>query len=302
MPDGLVFCVDAAMLMDRLGPHMFWSAMDALDTEERRNRFSSTWGLAFERHCWDALRRLFRGRTWSFDPNPIDASTNEELWDAVARRKSSAVVFESKGTFMRSADKYAGIPGRFLRGLTRKFGRGKKGGVRQLVRGIARQWFSRAARGVVPRPDEVTDVFPVLLVQDPILGCGPVAKVLSDRFQVALDRARRRAKPQRPPNIWPLTVVTADELDFLAAGFEVTGQPLDAMLKRFHRAHPARMTSLSDFLSSGEARDFGFPEKGRAVIRERFTAGTKATLERFRSADYGRAVEVLSDPVDPAPA
>src|SRR5207247_3243863 len=40
MPDGRVLCVDTGLLTERLGPHAFWSIMNALDTPERRHRFS----------------------------------------------------------------------------------------------------------------------------------------------------------------------------------------------------------------------------------------------------------------------
>src|SRR5262249_31596954 len=32
-------CIDPALLVERLGPHMFWSMMNALDTKERRREF-----------------------------------------------------------------------------------------------------------------------------------------------------------------------------------------------------------------------------------------------------------------------
>jgi len=293
MPDGLVLCVDAALLMERLGPHIFWSVMNALDTKERRRQFAGTWGLAFESYCLDVLGQVFRGKKWSYVANPMDASIDEELSDAMATRDTTAVLIECKGTFIRSADKYSGLPGRFMRGLSQKFGRVKHGGVYQLARGISRVRFDRVARSPMVRPEMVTDVFPVLVVQDPILGCGPVTRVLSDRFRVAIRRARRRVN-HRTPKIWPLTVMMADDLDHLSAAVQVTGHRLDAILKRFHRTHPSRMIPLGSFLSSAASADFGFPEKVQEVMRTGFTAGTKATIQRFRDAEYGRAADVLA--------
>lgn len=293
MPDGLVLCVDAVLLMERLGPHVFWSVMNALDTKERRRQFTGTWGLAFERYCLDVLGQVLRGKKWSYVPNPMDESINEELADAVATRDGTTILIECKGTFIRSADKYSGVPRRFMRGLSQKFGRAKHGGVYQLARGISRVWFDQVARSPIARPETVTDVFPVLVVQDPILGCGPVTRVLSDRFQTAIQRAARRVN-HKTPKIWRLTVMMADDLDRLSAAVQVTGQRLDAILKRFHRAHPSRMIPLGDFLSSAASADFGFPEKVQDVVRTRFTAGTKATIQRFRDAEYGRAADVLA--------
>jgi hypothetical protein len=293
MPDGLVLCIDASLLMERLGPHAFWTVMNALDSAERRQQFSRTWGLAFESYVLDAFAQICGSKKWLYVRNPMDETNNEEMWDAFASRDGTVVLIECKGTFMRSVDKYSGVTGRFFRGLSQKFGRAKGGGVHQLIRGISRIWFERAARGPVAKPGGVTDVFPVLVVQDPILECGPVARVLSDRFQTALARLRR--PNHSTPKIWPLTVITANELDVLAANMPRSGQRLDSLLKRFHRLHPSRMVSLGDFLSSGEARDFGFPEAGREVIRERFRTGTEASLDRFRNAEYGRAIDVLAE-------
>jgi hypothetical protein len=67
------------------------------------------------------------------------------------------------------------------------------------------------------------------------------------------------------------------------------------MMSSLAHAERALMFSFGDFLSSGAAADFGFPSKAKAVIQERFTAGTQATLERFRNADYRRAVDLLRD-------
>ncbi len=205
MPDGRALCVDAALLMERLGPHVFWSVMNALDTPERRNQFSATWGLGFERYCLDGLAKVFGAKKWIFIRNAIDSSTNEELSDAVATRDDVAVLVECKGTFITSAEKYSGVPGRFMRGLTRKFGRGKHGGVHQLVRAISHVWFQRVASESVPRSQRAADVYPILIVQDPIVGCGPVAKVLSDRFQKAIEDLRRNVN-HKTPRIWPLLV------------------------------------------------------------------------------------------------
>lgn len=153
---------------------------------------------------------------------PVDESINEELADAVATRDGTTILIECKGTFIRSADKYSGVPRRFMRGLSQKFGRAKHGGVYQLARGISRVWFDQVARSPIARPETVTDVFPVLVVQDPILGCGPVTRVLSDRFQTAIQRAARRVN-HKTPKIWPLTVMMADDLDRLSAAVQVTG-------------------------------------------------------------------------------
>lgn len=65
----------------------------------------------------------------------------------------------------------------------------------------------------------------------------------------------------RTPKMWPLIVMTADDLDRLSASVQVTGQRLDAILERFHRTHPSRMILLVDFLSSPASPDSDFPKK-----------------------------------------
>jgi hypothetical protein len=196
------------------------------------------------------------------------------------------IAIECKGTFVKSADKYSGVPSRFFRGLTQKFGRARGGGVYQLVRGISRVWVQRNARPPFERPERVTDVFPVLVGQDPILECGPVARVLSDRFQRAMAVALRGATPPTP-KVWPLTVVSANELDALAANIERAHPRLDSVLKRFHRQHPSRVFSLGDYLTSGDAREFGFPLAGRETLRQRFKKATEAALARVANGAHG---------------
>jgi hypothetical protein len=285
MPNGLVMCVDSALLTERLGPHVFWSVMNALDTPERRNQFGSTWGGAFESYVLDRLGDIFRGRKWNFNRNPVDEATNEELWDGFAVRDDTLVAIECKGTFIRSADKYSGVLAQFEAGISQKFGIADHGGVFQLVRGISNLWLGRTARSAELKTERIADVFPVLIVQDPLFGCGPVSKVLSDQFQTAIEAAKATV-PHKIPKIWPLTVITADELDQVAYGILATGQRLDSMLKRFHRTHPSRIVSLGDFAWKN-CPEFGFPEEVQKRTRATFTATSEAVMERFRNAEYG---------------
>ena len=293
MPDGLVFCVDAALLMERLGPHVFWTVMNGLDTPARRKQFSSTWGNAFESYCLDALGVVFKGKKWSFRRNVMDGALNEEASDAIASRDGTVLLIECKGTFITTADKYSGVPGRFLRGLSQKFGNAPHGGVFQLLRAIRRVWFSGEARGVVDNSNRVTDVFPILIIQDPIAGCGPVVRVLSDRMKIAVERLDTRAS--KAPAFWPLTVLTADDVDLLSASIQSTGLRLDAILKRFHRAHPSNMIPIGEFLVSGVNGDFGFPKRVSAIVKERFNAMSAAVNERFTNGEYGGIREVAAD-------
>ena len=85
MPNGNVLCVDAALLMERLGPHVFWSVINALDTSARRKQFTSTWGLAFENYCLDAFQLVnrpfnaFATRSTVESPTPLPAHRTERL-------------------------------------------------------------------------------------------------------------------------------------------------------------------------------------------------------------------------------
>ena len=129
-----------------------------------------------------------------------------------------------------------------MRGLTQKFGNVKHGGVYQLVRAISHVWIERVAGNSVPNSKAVTDVFPVMGVQDVAVGCNVTAKVLADRFEADLKRASHGTIP-KSPRMWPLTVVSVDDVDRLAAAVKSTGQPIDAVLKRFHRTYPSHMGS-----------------------------------------------------------
>jgi hypothetical protein len=295
MPDGRVLCIDSGLLTERLGPHAFWSIMNALDTPERRHRFSGAWGSAFEAYALDAFDEIFSGRKWSFYRNPFDNSINEELWDGLALRDTTAIPIEVKGTFIQTAAKYSGVRRRFARGLTDKFGMGRHGGAFQLARGISSVWYDGSAVTEIKGLEKATDVFPVLVVQDPILDFGGVCRVVSDRLQKAIERRKRRAV-LRNPKIWPLTVLTADDLDRLTASVEATGVRLDAVLKRFHRTFPSRARSITELLNREHAADFGFPDKVRGIVSERFKTRTAGVLERFRAAEYGGAREPERQP------
>lgn len=285
MPNGTALCVDVGLLVERLGAHAFWSMMNALDTPERRKQFTSTWGAAFESYCLDRFAGIFGAKKWTFVSNPKDDSSHEELWDAVATRDDTAIVIECKGTFITSAEKYSGEPGRFFRGLTQKFGHVKHGGLYQLRRGIAAVWIDDTAKSTIRGLRAAKHVFPVLVVQDPIIGAGPVIRVLSDRFQRAMEPFLKPGGPK----VWPLTVITADALDRLSAVVRVTGERLDSILKSFHRAHPSRMISLDDFMSMNGGRFNAEPIQ--ALIKERFNGVAEAAMQRFREGHYGKTGE-----------
>jgi len=165
---------------------------------------------------------------------------------------------------------------------------GRHGGAFQLSRGLSHVWYDASAVTKVKGLENATDVFPVLVVQDPVLDFGGVCRVVSDRFLKAIERRTRRPV-NKHPKIWPLTVLTADDLDRLSASVQATGVRLDAVLKRFHRTFPSRARSMTELLNRDHAADFGFPDKVRAIVSERFRSRTAGVLERFRSAEYGGA-------------
>jgi hypothetical protein len=285
LPGGRVLCVDAGMLMERLGPHAFWTVVNSLDAEDRRKQFSAAWGKAFEDYCLDRLAAAFGSRKWRYTRNPVDTATNEEFCDGLALRDETAVVVECKGTFIKSADKYSGESLQFFKGLSRKFGGARHGGVYQLARAIKRGWFDRTA--AVERTDlgSARDIFPVLVVQDPILNCGPVARVLSDRCAAALGKAKRGSHGL--PRVWPLTVLSVDDVDMLPDVVQTSGRRIDAIIKTFHRAHPSRMFSFQDYFRSTGVAAFGIPEGLNSAVRQRFEGAMQASLERIRNSEYG---------------
>ncbi len=286
MPDGKVLCVDTGLLTERLGPHVFWSIMNALDTPERRHRFSGVWGRAFEAYALDAFDQIFHAKKWAFYRNPFDDSIGEELWDGVAVRDTTVIPIEIKGTFIQTAAKYSGVPRRFARGLADKFGMAAHGGAFQLARGISHVWHDASAATTIKDLEKATDVFPVLVVQDPVFGFGGVCRVVSDWFRNAIERRTKRPV-NKNTKVWPLTVLTADDLDHLFAAVQATGGRLDALLKRFHRTFPSRARSMSELLNGDHAADFGFPDKVQVIVRERFKKRTGGIFERFRSGEYG---------------
>src|SRR5207237_1213441 len=144
----------------------------------------------------------------------------------------------------------------------------------------------RTARTTIPRADTVTDVFPVLIVQEPVLGFGAVSKVLSDWFQNAIARYQKRVR-HATPKIWPLAVIHIDELDLLSAAAEASHVRLDAVLKRFHRTFPSRARGFSELLQSRNMADAGFPNRVSKIVGSRFAARIQNIFERVRAGEYG---------------
>lgn len=86
----------------------------------------------------------------------------------------------------------------------------------------------------------------------------------------------------------PLTVITADERDRLSAAVEATHVRLDSILKRFHRTFPSRARSMSELLDSYLAGDYGFPDRVREIIGQRFISTLPPRSEKGKDARRSR--------------
>ena len=79
----------------------------------------------------------------------------------------------------------------------------------------------------------------------------------------------------------------------------VATEPLDVLLKRFHRTNPVRVIGFGECLFSA-IRNRGIREAVHCETEKRFRESTKGTIERLERGEYG--ARPTAGPEDTAPA
>ena len=198
------FCLDPAFLLERLGPGFYWSVMDALDDERRRD-FSSLWGLLFQEYALELLRVVYPPQSNILVSQPHFETPNEEAFDAILDFGGGIIALEIKGPLIPIAAKYSGDPADFFAGIDSKFGDVEGGAVRQLAVNLKHAFSSHPSRRLRGFPDRhLQEIFPVVVVQDPILKLGLSTKPLVQSFQ----SLTHGTVWLHGSHVWPLVVVT----------------------------------------------------------------------------------------------
>lgn len=272
-------CVDPCFLAERIASSFYWSVMNGLDSDERREAFSSLWGGLFEAYVIDLLRHM----TMDVYPNPRYANPDEEAFDALVLEKADAIAVEAKGPFVPVAAKYSARFLPFFRGLTGRFGNKKRGGIHQLARNMAFSFGVERARTIqVVDLSEIRNVFPVLVTQEPILGFGLASKLLTDRFNHRVKNTVWR----HSINVFPATILHVADLETMAPLIRAGKFTLGEYLREKRWDDREGLFSVHDHLLGRFLPRRGLTEEVNELIGTRFKVAADSTMARFRAGEY----------------
>lgn len=287
--DGAYLCVDPAFLMDKLAEGTYWWVMDGLgpathaESKERRGQFSSLWGYVFEDYVDEQLRYAHSGREDALRTHPYYVAPNEEAFDDIVVDGSDLVVIQCKSAFLPIGARYSGKCQPFFDGLDRQFGAESGAAAEQMLRNLQFTFALQGRREVRDLPvNGALKVYPLVIVQEPVLGFWLAAKLLVEPFAKRAEGVLWKLDV----DIRPIVFMTIEELEgiteYIRAGDFTLAELLRAKLG----------TDRDHKMSVGQFFDRIFrPSKGIKPRRNEFLAKElqdfkEAWLARLKSGVY----------------
>jgi hypothetical protein len=283
-PNGAYLCVDPAFLMDKLAEGTYWWVMDGLgprdDTasDEHREQFASLWGYIFEDYVDEQLAYAHAGSEDSFVPHPYYVKPGEEAFDQIVLVGTDVVVSQCKGAFLPIEARYSGRCKPFLAGLNKRFGSDPSAACEQLLRNLQLSFGingeRREIRGVPT--DGIRTVYPLAIVQEPLLGFWLAAKLLVDDFVTQVDQVRWKLDLK----VRPVVFMTIEELETIAAYINARDFTMVEFLREKLGTDREHKLSVEQFL-----KRFFLESRGLSWRRNEFMA---TSLEETKKQWNGR--------------
>jgi len=282
--DGAYVCVDPAFLMEKLAEGTYWWVLDGLgpedhqESKERRGQFSALWGYIFEDYVDEQLRYAHTGREDALRLHPYYVKPNEEAFDDVVIDGSDIVVIQCKSAFLPISARYSGKCQPFFDGLNKQFGSDSGAAAEQLFCNIestfALEGQHRQIRDVPV--DKVRKVYPLAIVQEPILGFWLAAKLLVEPFVKRVEATLWKLDVE----IRPVVFMTVEELEGIVEYVKSGDFTLAEFLREKLGTDRDHKMSVDQFLN----RVFR-PSRNLKPRRNELIAGE---LEQFKTAWLSR--------------
>ena len=288
--DGAYLCIDAAFVMEKLAEGAYWWLMegqgpkDDPESDERRGQFSALWGYLFEDYVDEHLRHAHNGREEALHPHPFYSRPNEEAFDDVVVEGTDFVAIQCKSALLPIAAKYAGTCRPFVEGLNALFGTEPRAAIEQLIRNCAFTFGlggeRRTLRGL--SVDAIRKVYPVAIVQEPILGFWLAAKLLVEPFvrQVATMAWRLDVE------IRPVVFMTIEELETIAAHINAREFTLVELLREKLGTDRDHMQSVDQFLNLKFLPSRGLKPRRNEFVAAILQATKDGWMKRWESGVY----------------
>jgi len=288
--DGAYVCVDPAFVMEKLAEGTYWWVMEGLgpedheESKERRNQFSALWGYVFEDYVDEQLRYAHSGREDSLRLHPYYVKPNEEAFDDVVIDGSDLVVIQCKSEFLPIGARYSGKCQPFFDGLNRHFGSDARAAGEQLYRNIAFTFgLEGQHRQIRDLPvDKVRKVYPVAIVQEPILGFWLAAKLLVEPFVKRAEETLWKLDVE----IRPVVFMTVEELEGIVEYLRAGDFTLAEFLREKLGSDREHKMSVSQFLDRVFRPSRGLKPRRNEFMAKELEQVKSAWLERLKSGVY----------------
>ena len=277
--DDNYFCVDPALLQERLTSGIYWTVLKALDYDDGVN-FARCWGKVFETRLWKTLESIFpRDRVWR---SPRYGDRNE-AWDAAVDCGQRVIVIQSKAGFLPVAGKYSGERERFFGSLEPTFGYAHHAAARQVSENLIAT-FGVSGRREIPAfaGRRFAEVLPVVVYLEPILRFGLTTRPLAKRF----DEWLHRTLFQLGTTVRPLVYMHIDDFNLVAQYLRDGDTSLAEILHEKYQRDRDHVTSFDQFWLEHMRPGLGFPIKGNAVTTAEWQQYGEESLERMRRGEY----------------
>lgn len=276
------FCIDAAFLEERLSSFGFyWTVVNGLVDQELQLSFQRLWGELIQEYVRRVMTEAHRGRPATFLPKPLYSDDGTEVFDSAIVIDDCLVPVEIKSSVIPTKQKYAGEASSFYQGISAKFGGGPGAAVEQLLRNLG-QIFSEARPRQSSIPvSETREIFPVVVVHEPILRFGLGTKTLADEFFTGVSKLPIRDGLR----IYRLQVLDIETVERLEPHIRDGDFTLVEGLRAAAREAPQEM-GFWQFMVTRFMPSRGIKLKPNPKLLGRFDWLTKAALWRVYRGDY----------------
>lgn len=196
LPDNRYMVLDMQFLFENASAGLFWNFMDKFRSAKARHSFSASWGRVFEKYVQQLMEHYFAAtrRNVTFEAGDIDI---------LLPSASIVLALEVKSGFIAQDVKGARDQHLLATELAKKYvvdDDGRPKGVRQLANS-ARALRERAVPGFKGSFDRI---YPILVVEDPVMQTAAMNAYLNELFEREIDRGN---------DVAPVTVLLVDELE-----------------------------------------------------------------------------------------
>jgi len=241
------------------------------------------WGELVQEYVRSLMDESHSSDEGLFVRKPVYLDNGEEVFDSALIAGGTIIPIEIKSSVLPIEQKYAGKAGPFHLGLSVKFGGGPGAAVEQLVRNLGQLFSPAQPRQSASIPAaEINEIFPVVIVHEPILRFGLLAHDLTREFAAGLSSLALR----EGLTFYPIQLLTIEDLEHLSPHFQFGDFSLIDCLRAKAREDPQNRLGFWNFVVTRFMPGRGIEPRSDSKLLGRFDWLTKAMLWRISRGDY----------------